>query len=86
MTYTYIPKNVCSRSITISINEKDIIESVSFVGGCNGNLKGVSRLVAGHSVDEIINLLQDIQCGAKGTSCPAQLAEALKKYKTDKGE
>ncbi len=86
MTYTYTPSGVCSRSITIEINENDIIESVSFVGGCNGNLQGVSRLVTGHKIDEIIDLLSDIKCGFKNTSCPAQLAAALNAYKTNKGE
>ncbi len=86
MTFTYTPQGVCSRSITLEIDDNEIIKSVSFVGGCNGNLQGVSRLVVGHSAEEIINMLSDIKCGFKGTSCPAQLAAALKKYLTEKGE
>ncbi len=86
MTYTYTPKNVCSRSITINVGENDIVESVSFVGGCNGNLKGISKLVAGMKVNEVIERLEDIKCGFKDTSCPAQLAAALKNIKASKGE
>ncbi len=86
MTYTYAPKGVCSVKITLNINDDDVIESVSFVGGCNGNLQGVSRLVAGRRVDDVINTLSGIKCGMKSTSCPDQLAQALRKYKADKGE
>ncbi len=86
MTYTYTPRNVCSRSITINVNENDIVESVSFVGGCNGNLKGISKLVEGMKVTDVIEKLEGIKCGFKDTSCPAQLAVALKKLKATKGE
>ena len=86
MTYTYAPKGVCSVKITLNISDDDIIESVSFMGGCNGNLQGVSRLVAGRRVDDVINTLSGIKCGMKSTSCPDQLAQALRKYKADKGE
>ncbi len=86
MTYTYAPKGVCSVKITLNINDDDVIESVSFIGGCNGNLQGVSRLVAGRRVDDVINTLSGIKCGMKSTSCPDQLAQALRKYKADKGE
>ena len=86
MTYTYTPRNVCSRSITISVNENDIVESVSFVGGCNGNLKGISKLVEGMKVNDVIEKLEGIKCGFKDTSCPAQLAVALKNFKATKGE
>lgn len=86
MTYTYTPKGVCSVKITLNINDDDVIESVSFIGGCNGNLQGVSRLVAGRRVDDVINTLSGIKCGMKSTSCPDQLAQALRKYKADKGE
>ncbi len=80
MKFTYITKGVCSRSIEIEINN-DILESVKYVGGCNGNLQGISALVKGLTVDEVIEKLQNIRCGFKSTSCPAQLAEALKQYK-----
>lgn len=80
MKFTYITNGVCSRSIEIEI-ENDILESVKYVGGCNGNLQGISALVKGLTVDEVIEKLQNIRCGFKSTSCPAQLAEALKQYK-----
>lgn len=80
MKFTYITNGVCSRSIEIEI-ENDILESVKYVGGCNGNLQGISALVKGLTVDEVIKKLQNIRCGFKSTSCPAQLAEALKQYK-----
>lgn len=84
MEFTYITKGVCSRSIKIDISDNGIINSVSFEGGCNGNLKGISALVKGMSADDVIETLKDIKCGFKPTSCPAQLAEALRNYK--KGE
>lgn len=80
MTYEFIPKGVCSRKMTIEI-EGDTVKSLSVLGGCNGNLKGISSLVAGMKVDEVIKRLDGIDCGGKGTSCPAQLAIALKQYK-----
>lgn len=70
------PKGVCSSSIDIEL-EQGNIKSVSFVGGCNGNLQGISRLVEGMSVDEAIRKLKGIRCGYKATSCPDQLAKAL---------
>ena len=80
MTYEFTPKGVCSRKMTIEI-EGDTVKSLSVLGGCNGNLKGISSLVAGMKIDEIIKRLDGIDCGGKGTSCPAQLAIALKQYK-----
>ncbi len=76
MKYTYNTKGVCSSTITFEI-ENDIITSVQFVGGCNGNLKGISALVVGRPVDEVIACLEGIRCGFKSTSCPDQLAKAL---------
>lgn len=86
MVYNYIPSGVCSRSITIDIDENDVIQSVTFFGGCNGNLKGISALVSGMKADDVIEKLQSIKCGFKPTSCPAQLAQALCEYKSKKGE
>lgn len=63
--------------------EDNIIKSVAFTGGCNGNLKGISALVAGMPVDEAISKLKGIQCGFKSTSCPDQLARALEQYKAE---
>lgn len=80
MKFTYKTNGVCSRSIDIEV-EESTVKSVSFVGGCNGNLKGIGELVKGMSVDDVIEKLENIKCGFKNTSCPAQLAEALKGYK-----
>ncbi len=77
MTYTYMTQGVCSRSIDIEV-EDGIIKNVEFTGGCNGNLKGISALVKGMKVEEAINRLEGIRCGFKNTSCPDQLAIALK--------
>ncbi|MBD5082164.1 MAG: TIGR03905 family TSCPD domain-containing protein [Ruminococcaceae bacterium] len=80
MTIEYTPRGVCSRKMTIEI-ENDIVKKLSVIGGCNGNLKGISSLVEGMTVDEVIKRLDGIDCNGKGTSCPAQLANALKEYK-----
>ena len=80
MKFTYKTSGVCSRTIDIEI-ENDIIKDVSFFGGCNGNLKGIAALVNGMNIDDVIEKLEGIKCGFKNTSCPAQLAEALKNYK-----
>lgn len=78
MTYTYTPHGVCSRQIQIDIDENtDTINSVSFVGGCNGNLQGIAALVKGKKPEEVISVLKGIDCNFKGTSCPDQLARAL---------
>lgn len=82
MTYEYTPKGVCSRKMTIEI-EGDTVKSLSVIGGCNGNLKGISSLVKGMKIDDVIEKLDGIDCGGKGTSCPAQLAIALKQYKSE---
>ena len=73
--YCYKTKGTCSREIDIEVKD-NVIESVRFVGGCTGNTQGVSKLVKGMKVDEVIARLKGIQCRA-GTSCPDQLAEAL---------
>lgn len=72
---------VCSSEINFELEEKDgkkIVTEVKFTGGCNGNLQGISKLVEGMPVDEVIEKLQGLHCGFKATSCPDQLAEALK--------
>lgn len=79
-TYEYTPKGVCSRKMIFEI-EGDTIQSLEVIGGCNGNLKGISSLVKGQKVDEIISRLDGITCGPKSTSCPDQIAQALKSYK-----
>lgn len=80
MKFTYKTNGVCAVSIEIEI-ENNIVESVKYTGGCHGNLQGISALVKGMSVDEVIEKLEGIRCGFKATSCPDQLAKALKKYK-----
>lgn len=73
---------VCSSKIELDI-ENNIINSCKIIGGCPGNTQGVSRLVEGRNIDEVINTLKGIQCGIRGTSCPDQLAQALEKYKEE---
>lgn len=79
-TFSFEPDPmVCSRKITGTI-DGNRIESIRFLGGCPGNLIGISRLVKGKTIEETIELLKGIRCGAKPTSCPDQLAKALQKY------
>ena len=80
MEYKFTPQGVCSMKMIFDI-ENHIINSLKIIGGCPGNTVGVSRLVVGKSVDEVIKMLEGIECGTKGTSCPDQIAEALKEYK-----
>ncbi len=80
MIFEYTPKGVCSRKMIIDV-EDGKVKSLEVIGGCNGNLKGISSLVRGMEIDEVIERLDGIRCGAKSSSCPAQLAEALKQYK-----
>lgn len=77
MTFEYIPRGVCSRKIIIDVEDDKVLD-VKFVGGCNGNLKGIGALVKGMTVAEVISRLEGIDCNMKGTSCPDQLAMALK--------
>lgn len=79
----YKPKGVCSQEIQFEV-EDNIIKNVNFVGGCAGNTKGISRLIEGMNVDEAISRLDGITCGFKKTSCPDQLAKALKEYQNQK--
>lgn len=77
MTYHYKPHGVCSREIIIETNG-DIIQNMQFIGGCEGNLKGICALCKGKKMSEIAQTLEGINCGGKGTSCPDQLSKALK--------
>lgn len=77
MQFEYKTKGTCSQKIFIEIEDGKII-SVEFLGGCNGNLKGISSLVKGMEIDEVIQRLEGTTCGMKATSCPDQLAKALK--------
>ena len=76
----YSPKGVCSRQIEIEIDNNEIV-SCKFIGGCSGNTQGVCALIKGMAVDEAISRLEGIRCGFRPTSCPDQLATALKIYK-----
>ena len=77
MTYTYRPKGVCSQLMEVEV-EDGKVRRVEVVGGCNGNLQGISRLVVGMQAEEAIRRMEGIRCGGKPTSCPDQLAKALK--------
>ena len=76
MQYGYKTKGVCSRQINIDLD--GIINRIEFVGGCNGNTKGVAALCVGQKAEDVIARLEGIKCGSKSTSCPEQLAFALK--------
>ena len=77
---TYSTKGVCSRKIYVTV-EDNVVKDVKFEGGCAGNTKGVAALCVGMTVDEVIERLEGIRCNFKPTSCPDQLAKALKEYK-----
>ena len=77
---SYTPQGVCSRRIDIDL-EGDMIVRVKFSGGCAGNTQGVARLLEGLNIDEAIDKLEGIRCGFKSTSCPDQVAQALKQIK-----
>jgi len=79
---TYKTKGVCSREINFEV-EDNKVKNVQFVGGCSGNTQGVARLIDGMDIDEAISRIEGIQCGFRSTSCPDQLAQALKEYKAN---
>lgn len=76
MTYTFTPRGVCSRRMTVEL-EDGVIKDVKVEGGCSGNLQGISRLVVDMKATDAIERMQGISCGGKPTSCPDQLAKAL---------
>lgn len=78
-TIQYHPKGVCARYMEIEV-DGGIIQNCQVTGGCNGNLQGISSLIKGMPVDEAISRMEGIRCGMKSTSCPDQLAQALKTY------
>ena len=80
MEYHYKTKGTCARDIVFEV-ENGKVKNVQFFGGCNGNLKGIGALVEGMDIDEVINRVEGIRCGLKSTSCPDQLAQALKAVK-----
>lgn len=79
----YKTSGVCSREINFEIDEKtNIVTALNFVGGCNGNASGISRLVVGMNVDDVIHKLEGVTCDFRQTSCPDQLTKALKKWRS----
>ena len=85
MHYEHTNKGTCSRSILFDI-EDGKVKNVQYIGGCNGNLKGIGALVEGMDIDEVIARLEGTTCGMKNTSCPDQLAQALEQLKAQKEE
>lgn len=80
----FLPVGVCSKKMVVECDENEVITKVQIIGGCPGNTLGVSKLCLGKKVDEVISLLEGVRCGMKSTSCPDQLAKALKKLKETK--
>ena len=80
MKFEYVPKGVCSTHYTFDI-EDDKILSLKVQNGCQGNLAGISRIVVGMHIDDVIKAFEGVNCGMKGTSCPDQIARALQAYK-----
>ncbi len=80
--YEYKTKGTCSQKIFFDL-EDGKVKNVQFLGGCNGNLKGIAKLVEGMDIDEVIARVEGIQCGMKSTSCPDQLAKALREAKAN---
>ncbi|MDE5654772.1 MAG: TIGR03905 family TSCPD domain-containing protein [Clostridia bacterium] len=83
MHYTYNTSGTCSKVIDFDV-ENGVITNVKFTGGCNGNLKGIGKLVEGMKVEEVAEKLKGIQCGPRSTSCPDQLARACEAYISNK--
>ena len=80
MQFTYKTKGTCSQMISFEV-EDNKVKNVSFLGGCNGNLKGIAALVEGMDMDDVIARVEGVKCGMKSISCPDQLAQALKAAK-----
>lgn len=78
----YETTGTCSKLIDVTADENDVIQQVFFLGGCNGNLQGVSKLVQGQTIDDVIQKINGIRCGNRSTSCPDQLCRALERLKT----
>ena len=83
MRFEYHTEGTCSRNIILDM-DGDTIENVQFIGGCNGNLKGISSLIKGQKAKDVIDRVKGIKCGPKSTSCPDQLALALEAYLSQK--
>lgn len=80
MKFEYIPKGVCSRHFSFDINDDHTINSLEVVGGCAGNLTGISRIIAGMKAEDVIKAFAGVDCHGKKTSCPDQIAQALTAY------
>lgn len=80
-SFEYRPQGTCSAKMIIEINDDDTINDLKVIGGCPGNLQGIRRLIKGMKVDDVIDRLSGVCCGYKNTSCPDQLARALRLYK-----
>lgn len=79
MNVNFTPKGVCARNMSFDI-EDGVIRNLKVTGGCNGNLKGIARLVEGMKIKDVVSKLEGIDCNGKGTSCPDQLAKAVRAY------
>ena len=79
MEYRYYPTGVCSREMIFDIDD-GIVKDLITIGGCNGNLKGISSLIKGMKIEDVISRLEGIDCNGRGTSCPDQISKALKKF------
>lgn len=82
MKFSYRPKGVCSQNMEIEI-EDGKVTALEVMGGCSGNLQGIAKLVEGMEIDEVISRLEGIRCGFKKTSCPDQLAKALRQVREE---
>ena len=79
MEYRFYPTGVCSREMIFDI-EDGIVKDLKVIGGCNGNLKGISSLIRGMKLEDVISKLEGIDCNGRGTSCPDQISKALREY------
>lgn len=79
MTYSFRPRGICSQEMRVEVDDQGIIRDLQVLGGCSGNLQGISALVRGMSAQEAVQRLKGIRCGFKDTSCPDQLARNLEK-------
>lgn len=84
-TIQYNTQGTCCAVMNIVLNDNKIYD-VEFLGGCNGNLQGIRKLIIGMDIDDVIEKLQGIRCGAKSTSCPDQLSQCLLQYKKQSSE
>ncbi len=79
MEYRYYPTGVCSREMIFDIDD-GVVKDLITIGGCNGNLKGISSLIKGMKIEDVISRLEGIDCNGRGTSCPDQISKALKEF------